>query len=177
MRTAQISIEYLIIIGVIVLLVVVPSAIFLSSFTQNTLHRTVTEEKAAEFGEGLTAAAEQVYYLGLYSKRNVVLPVPDTIQKLSVLDITTSEKTYYYIVVAFLDDGESTVRYYQSRAPLLIQDPKPSYSGGAAKECAVETCMTQEFPSTVAKPGDKRFILESVLDEGRVVVQITPVIA
>ena len=177
MRKAQISIEYLIIIGVVVFLIVLPSAIFLSTFAQTTIYGAVTSEQADQVGRGLTQAAQQVFYLGLFAQKKVSLPMPNNVEEIVMFTITVNSNDFHYLVIRIDDGVIPQTFYYQSRAP-LIADPNlyasstlPSYIA----ECAGVACNNVfVFRQPVTFPGLKQFSLETVRRDGRIAVLVTP---
>ena len=183
MRKGQISIEYLIIIGVVVFLIVLPSAIFLSSFAQSTIYGAVTSEQAQQLGEGLTVSAKQVYYLGLYAQKKVSLPMPDNVQHLMLLRITRNGQDHHYVVVR-IDDGSragASNYFFQSSAPLISDTNLEGVTYSATgpdfvSECATYSCSYFAFEPPITNTGQKQFLLETRNINQQIQVNILPVI-
>ncbi len=176
MRKAQISIEYLIIIGVVVFLIVLPSAIFLSTFAQTTIYGAVTSEQADQVGRGLTQAAQQVFYLGLFAQKKVSLPMPNNVEEIVMFTITVNSNDFHYLVIRIDDGVIPQTFYYQSRAPLIAPSIyEDTVAPAYIAECAGVACNNVfVFRQPVTFPGLKQFSLETVRRDGRIAVLVTP---
>jgi uncharacterized protein (UPF0333 family) len=176
MDSGQISVEYLIILGAVILLVVIPAGIFLTNFALSSMYDTVSEEKANELGKGLTDVAKQVYYLGLYSKKQVTLPVPENVERFYLLNITDENENHYVVI-----ETRERQYYFPSTAP-ITSDTDDNLVTTAdhtshVDECNTATCSFIAFTGEATLPGRKRFQAETVLQNDRIVVELKPVIS
>lgn len=154
-RQGQISIEYLIIIGVVLLLIVIPSAIFLTSFTQSTVTRTVNQDQIDRLGEGLVDSAEHVYYLGVYSERQTTLPISQSVSSIRTIQITEDGQNYYYIqIITNRGTDNQLAHYYQTSAPTRTnqQLTNPAITPSACEE----NCIFYEIVDEPGR-GERRF--------------------
>ena len=189
-KQAQISMEYLILTGFILLIIIVPSAIFLFSFANKSVYGTVSTQKANDLGNGLVENAKQMYYLGLYSKKIVTYDVPDNVKRFFILEFnqTGTGRMYYYIGVIINDGKEESKYFIPSDVPLmsvpLASDPNSMYvdnsdSSAYIVECASSSCNFYNFKDPVIHPGKKKFKLETKYDNtgsNEVKVNIIPII-
>ncbi len=176
MNHGQISIEYLIILGTVLLLVIIPAGAFLTDFALDSIYGSVDTQRANELGQGLIDIAQQVYYLGLYSKKQVTLSVPKNVERMYLLNVSKSQD-HHYIVIKINDS--STQRYtYPSKAPLTA-DPSSTYVNKVdyssdVDACSSNPCSFLAFTEPVTRPG--RFQLETVLKGNDIIVNVAPVI-
>jgi uncharacterized protein (UPF0333 family) len=189
-RKAQISIEYLILTGFILLIIIVPSVIFLYSFANKSVFGTVSTQKINDLGNGLVDNAKQMYYLGLYSKKVVSYDVPENVERFFILEINqsgTGEK-YYYIGIIINNGKEVSKHFFLSDVPLmsspLSSDPNVAYvdnldSSSYINECTPWICTFYNFKNPVTHQGKKKFKLETMYDStsgNEVKVNIIPLI-
>ncbi len=83
-RRAQISIEYLMIIGFV--LVVLGALIVVYFNHQTSQSRQVSAEQADSLARDIVDAAEEVYYLGEPSKRTIRIFMPQGVDSVSISD-------------------------------------------------------------------------------------------
>ena len=190
-RKAQISLEYMILTGFILLVIIVPSAIFLFSFANKSVYGAVSTQEANGMGNGLVNNAKQMYFLGLYSKKTVSYDVPDNVKKFFILEMTQAGtgKKYYYIGI-IIDNGKDESKFFfPSEVPLmsapLASDPNTLYvdtitdNSAYINECTPDICRFYNFIGSVTKPGKKQFKLETKYDSAsgnEVKVNIIPLI-
>jgi uncharacterized protein (UPF0333 family) len=184
---SQISIEYLILTGFILLVIVVPAAIFLSSLANQSVYGTLNTQRAMDLGSGLVDNAKQIYYLGLYSKKVVDYTVPQNVKKMFILDLNDGSKDYYYIGIIIDNGKEVSKNYFPSTIPLMSDaNLAPDYVEEGDKnillpyiidECEVPTtsCYFYNFKGPVIHEGKKSFKLETQYDANEVKVSITPI--
>ena len=139
-RRAQLSIEYLIVLGVVLLLIVVPAAVFLTSFTQESVGERVSQDQLDRLGEGITTSAEHVYYLGLYSQRTTTLPIPRGIQEAHIIHVEQSNRDVYYLRLTRTRNEAQEIRYYQTRAPIY---PAGNYTGIQGNPFGINACVSE----------------------------------
>jgi hypothetical protein len=198
MRTkAQISIEYLILTGFILLIIVVPAAIFLSSMANKTVYGSLNTQRATDLGNGIVDNAKQMYYLGLYSKKIVDYYVPENVKKLFIVDLmetlpSGAVKEYYYFGIIVYDSKEMSRNFFPSTIPLM-SDITSSYvefidstSGSAytdissyVPECSSPSmsCSFYSFIAPVTREGKKSFKIETRYDGNEVKASIIPLIS
>jgi hypothetical protein len=178
--SGQVSIEYLILIGVVMILVVVPASLFLTSISRSTVQETLGTEKVSELGDGLTLAAKQLYYLGLYAKRKVVLPVPENVERFYLLKINDGTKDYHYIVIRVNDGSKAQQFFFESVAPLTSDTSAPNVKvddfSADIPECSSASCSFISFTGNALRTGKKQFRLETVQQAGEVMVEIVPMV-
>ena len=166
-RRAQISIEYLVVIGVVLLLIIIPAAVFLTSFAQGTVGDRVTQDQINRLGEGLVQASEQVYYLGVFSQRQTTLPTPRNLQVAHAVAITQDDKEFYYFVLQTTQQGELVNHVYQTRAPIQTQQEASSH---LLAQCETLDCTSYELLTTGG--GQRTFDLRNIREDGQLVVEI-----
>lgn len=189
-KQAQISMEYLILTGFILLVIIVPSVFLLYSFANKSVYGAVSTQKASELGDGLVENAKQMYYLGLYSKKIVTYDVPDNVERFFILEFTQPEtgKKYYYISIIINDGKEVSKNFFPSDIPImstpLPSDPNSEYvdnmdSSLYIDECTPSNCMFYNFKDPVTHQGKKKFKLETKYDitsGNEIKVNIIPII-
>jgi hypothetical protein len=182
---AQISIEYLILMGFVLLLIIVPVILLLSSSGTTGVARSVTNAQAVEIGGNLVNDAKQVYYLGLYSKKQVSYQIPTGLEKMFVVDIasTTDSSHHYYFGLVFPGKGSQNRYMFESDVPLHASDEANHHidsadNPGVIPECdsGQYSCSFYNFRSPITKSGIKSFKLETTMINSEVVVDISPII-
>jgi uncharacterized protein (UPF0333 family) len=181
---SQISIEYLILTGFILLVIIVPAAIFLSSLANKSVYGTLNTQRAMDLGNGLVDNAKQIYYLGLYSKKIVDYTVPQNVKKMFILDLNDGSKDYYYIGIIIDNGKEVSKNYFPSTIPLMSDASNyPDYvdttdSSAYVDECLVSgtTCSFYNFKGAVIHEGKKSFKIETGYDADVVKASIIPLI-
>lgn len=176
----QISIEYLILTGFILLVIVVPAIIFLYTVANKSVYGTVNTQKINDLGNGLISNAKQMYYLGLYSKKIVEYEVPVNVEKMFILELYDGSKIHYYFGIIIFDEKERHKHYFPSDVPLM-SDTTSLYvddtdSSSYVAECASATCKFYNFIGPALRAGNKRFKIETTLDVDDVKVSIIPLI-
>lgn len=165
---SQLSIEYMILTGFVLLVIIVPSIIFLFSMTNQGVYGTVNVQKANDLGNGLVNNAKQVYYLGIYSKKVVEYEVPQNVENIFILELVKNEKTHYYVGIIISDKKEVLRMMYPSSVPitatptsgLIEKDESPKVHVPECQEPGV-SCTFYNFKGFVLKPGKKEFKLET----------------
>ncbi len=84
----QISFEYLVIVG-LALLVIVPALLFFLTFTRGG-DDSVTHARVAEIGSEMTALSSEVFSLGKSSWLTLDTLIPETVENVSVIRNTGS---------------------------------------------------------------------------------------
>jgi uncharacterized protein (UPF0333 family) len=189
-RKAQISLEYMILTGFILLVIIVPSAIFLFSFANKSVYGTVSTQEANDIGNGLVDNAKQMYYLGLYSKKTVSYDIPDNVKEFFILELTQpgTGKKYYYIGIIIDNGKDESKHFFPSDVPLMSaplasdSDYMNAFNADNSvyiNECTPDICKFYNFVGPAAKPGKKQFKLETKYDStsgNEVKVNIMPLI-
>ena len=184
---SQISIEYMILTGFILAVIIIPSVFFLYSFANRGVHGTVQRQKTMDLGNGLVENAKQMYYLGLYSKKNVQYDVPLNVRNMFIVEIDEDDDgvdLYYYFGI-FTHDGKVLVKsYFQSDVPLMSDDDNDyiAYDDNDHPELIFECgemttdCSYYFFIDPIIREGKKTFKLETVMEGTNVKVAIVPIV-
>ncbi|KYK24397.1 hypothetical protein AYK26_06885 [Euryarchaeota archaeon SM23-78] len=169
-KKAQISIEYLILTGFILLVVIVPAIIFLTSLANKSVYGSVNTQRANSLGEGLVNNAKQMYYLGLYSKKIVEYDMPQNVKSMFMVKLDDGVEVYYYISI-IIDDGKETQKHFFASDVPLMSDPSSDYvsssfgtSSPYIPECSTAVCDFYYFTDSAIRPGKKKFKIETILD-------------
>jgi uncharacterized protein (UPF0333 family) len=169
---SQISVEYLILTGFLLLAIIIPAVIFLYSLANQSVYGTVNAQKAVDIGNGFVTNAKQLYYLGLYSKRIVEYDVPQSVWKVFVVEINEGDKLHYYVGIILNDTKQGSKFFFQSNVPLIAEAP-PGHpdlvntqdNSEAIPECrSPNSCNFYNFAGSVIKPGRKEFKIETKID-------------
>lgn len=178
---SQLSIEYMILTGFVLLIIIVPSVVLLYSMTNQGVYGTINTQKANDLGNGLVNNAKQVYYLGIYSKKIVEYEIPQNVKKIFIMEINKDSKNYSYIGIIMSDKKENRSLFFPSSVPIIADHNElvdTADSSAYVPECSPpNTCKFYNFRGYVLKPGKKEFKLETkyvpMTSEARVF--ITPV--
>jgi hypothetical protein len=125
MKKTQISIEYIILTGFILLVLIVPTVIYLQRYAGGGIFDSVNQKKANELGHGIVKTAQDMYYLGIYSKKIVSYDVPRNVQLMFIMNMTMQPNpaqpptTVYYLAM-YMQGEKDTVKkfYFQSDVPI-----------------------------------------------------------
>jgi hypothetical protein len=185
MLKAQISVEYMILTGFILMVVIIPSTYLVFSLANEGVYGTMNNQRSIDLGKGLIESAKQMYYLGLYSKKTADYDVPNNVNRMFILQLKTATDQYYYYFGIIFDDGNKvTEQMFLSDVPILSElgayvdnDDSNLY----ITECeppSIYVCTYYNFKQPVINSGRKTFKIEtkynSDLDQS--VVNIIPVI-
>jgi len=164
----QVSIEYLILTGFVLLMLVVPAVFFLSSLANKGVYGTVNTQKIVDLGNGLVDSAKQMYYLGLYSKKIVEYEVPQNVERIFLLEIDKSGTKYYYVGIIINDGKEQSKYFFPTSVPLMsnissyvAHNPSGVDISSYVNECSSNLCDFYSFNSSAIKPGKKRYKIET----------------
>ncbi len=172
-KRSQISIEYLLLTGVIVLVIIVPSAYFLFNTANNNVIGTLNNQKAVDLGNNIVQTAKQIYYLGLFSKNIVEIEVPKNLEEMFVMKIDDSIAESYYFGILVNDTKQLKKYFFQSDVPIvsdasldyinLREDINISY----VPECSNTgvSCDFYFFKDWVLKPGKKNIKIETKIGD------------
>lgn len=189
-KKGQISLEYLIITGFVVLAILVPTFLILFSSTNKSVYGTVNTQKAIDLGKGVINDAKQMYYLGLYSKKVVEYEVPQNVKHMFILElehedpVTNDITIYYYFGLIMLETDGDKLYTFQSDIPLTSDDSNNYVvigpNGAVVNECSnpENDCEFYSFIEYAKMPGLKRFKVETIYDSNDVMVksELIPVI-
>jgi len=137
MNKAQASMEYLLVAGLI-MLVILPSIYIFYSYSHRS-NEEIRQTQLNEIGRGIVDAAERVYYLGGPSKTTLDATMPDSIKR---MEIWCNQE-----LVFFLADG-SEVSF---KSIVNITTEIPNYDG---RRC-------YDFTEEDYSPGLKKIIIEA----------------
>ena len=180
-KKAQISMEYLVIIGFVVIAILVPAFLILFSSTYKNVYGPVNSQKVLDLGNGLVNDAKQMYYLGIYSRKISQYEMPDNVDRMFILQINHNSTEYYYLGMIVNDRGVYKAQMYLSDIPLTSDlssgfvnhdDSLSNY----VKECKLlsYTCAFYNFTGTTTMPGMKKFLVETVSRDGSIKSSIVP---
>lgn len=171
---SQISIEYLILTGFIVLAIAISSALFLRTFFSSSAYDVLNTQKIHDLGDDLAKKAKQIYYLGLYSKQSGVYEVPKNVEKMFIVELTKGSDHFYYFAIHIMDKDLKKY-YFISDVPLMSQDAFVDTTI-MIPECSVPgtSCKFYSFKGNLILEGKRVFKLETRLDGNQAKVSITP---
>lgn len=182
---AQISVEYMILTGFILLVIIIPSSYLVFSLANEGIYGTINNQQVIDLGKGLIESAKQMYYLGLYSKKTVDYEVPNYVNKMFILKLENiaTNKNYYYFGIIFDDGKKVRKQIFLSDIPILseygvlIDD---SNSDSYINECTTGEyeCVYYNFLKPITNPGHKKFKIETKYNNvlQQTVVYIVPII-
>jgi hypothetical protein len=185
---AQISVEYIILTGFILLVIIIPSSYLVFKLASDSVYNTMNNQKEIDLGKGLVESAKQMYYLGLYSKKTVDYEVPNNVDKMFILNLedNTNGKYYYYFGIIINNNKKATKQLFLSDVPILSDDGNDyvrkedelSDITDFIIECATidYKCTFYTFLTPVINPGRKMFKIETKYDNEKTVVEIIPMI-
>jgi hypothetical protein len=179
-RKCQISIEYLILTGFILLVIIIPSVYFLYTLTSESLGTQLKMQKVDELSNGLIENARYIYYLGLYSKKVVDYEMPSNVENMFIAELVKGPDKFYYIGIFIADEnGNLKKNYFLSEVPIkseIIPDLVDDISiANLIPECESATCSFYNFKDGFIERGNREFKLETVLDGNDIKVSITPI--
>lgn len=172
---AQISIEYMILTGFIVLAIIVPTVLFLFSVTNTSVEGKIGSQKVNELGNGLVNDAKSMYYLGLYSNKISEYEIPANTKNISIVRIEETTPAgpvlYYYLAILIDDTTTKKVYYFQSDVP-ITSDSDLSYVNNDNEPDLISECQDSDkdctyynFLQNVLYPGVKKFKIETIYDK------------
>ena len=180
---AQISIEYLIIVGFVLAAILIPAFLLLFSSTYKNVYGPVNVQKINDLGNGLTNDAKQMYYLGIYSKKIVKYEMPENVADMFILNMTNSSANYYYVGIIINDSTSSKMYTFISSVPLTsdINNNNVIHDQNLSRfvlECirpgSGYTCNFYSFIGPTIMPGMKTFAVETISDGNNVRSSIVP---
>jgi hypothetical protein len=189
MKKAQMSMEYLLLTGFILLAIIVPSMIFMHSFFGQSVYGTLNSQRINDLGRGLTKSAKEIYFLGLYSKQVVEYEIPDNLEKMFILDFNESNEHIYYIVI-FSQDRKGTNKFYFLSDVPLTSDDSSNYVEHIESDVPVDfrdeidecignkKCSFYNFIDNAIFPGKKSYRIETIYSQNKneISVSIIPII-
>lgn len=183
-KKGQISLEYIIITGFVVLAILVPSFLILFSSTNKNVQGTVNTQKVLDLGKGIINDVKQMYYLGLYSKKIVNYEIPQNVEEMFIVEIydAITDSKYYYFGLVIKEKGGDKLYTFQSDIPIMSQEINDqvlkSSGNGAIKECQEpnNVCEYYNFIGFAKSPGLKKFKVETVYDSDMAKSKIIPVL-
>ena len=186
-KRSQVSIEYVILVGFILVTILVPSVLIAQSMAGGEIYGGVNSKRTNDLGDGLLKTAKQLYFFGLYSKQAVSFEVPDNVEEFFLLEMDNETHKYYYIGIFIRDTGQAKKFFFQSDVPLyseenagsgvIIEDYYDLHTINIP-ECEGDElmCTYYRFTGSAIKTGMKNFKLETKLEDGAVKVSIMPVL-
>ncbi len=172
-RSGQVSIEYLILTGFIVVVIILPAIFLLFSTYRSNVTGAINQQKVSALGNGMVNDAEQMYYLGLYSKKTATYQMPEAITNMYLAELTANGKTHDYLAI-IVRSGKGTERFlFESKIPLTatgdyVQVPTETEAPKDISECdsIPPPCSFLVFDKLAITPGAKQFVTETILQEG-----------
>jgi hypothetical protein len=181
---AQISLEYIIITGFILVVVIIPTFLLLFSTTNNSIYNTINIQKVEDLSLGILNDAKQMYYLGLYSNKVVDYEMPRNVDYLYILKLEKPDGSKeYYLGITITNGVDSHTFNFLSDVPLTSRESVLVEEDNSL-EVLVPVCMSPgyscEFYSFIDNsiaPGKKKFKVETLYDsdEQMVVSRIYPI--
>lgn len=171
-RSGQVSIEYLILTGFIVVVIILPAIFLLFSTYRGSVTGSINQQKVSELGNGLVNDAEQMYYLGLYSKKTSTYQMPEGVTNMYVAELTDSDgKRHDYLAIIVLSGKGSQRFLFEPKVPLTatgdyVQIPAETEAPTDISECGSMTCSFLVFDKLAITPGAKQFVTETIIQEG-----------
>ncbi|MBD3204278.1 hypothetical protein GF327_08345 [Candidatus Woesearchaeota archaeon] len=186
MKKSQMSLEYLLLTGFILIALIIPSMFLLHTFIGKNVYGSLNTRIANDLGASLTESAKELYFLGLYSKQKVEVEVPENTKKFFILDLNKSNSHVYYIILKtfnnksfhFLSDIPLTSK--DSAEVKIIKQTDPSYAEFTKEvpECKKSTinCLFYSFEGNILFQGKKTFKLETIYSQenNEIKVSIVP---
>ena len=136
MNKAQASMEYLLVAGLIIL-VILPSIYIFYSYSHRS-NVEISQSQVNNVGRKIVDAAEEVYYLGGPSKTTLDLTMPEGVKKMEIWGKRE--------LVFFMDDGSEFA--FKSRVKIQTNEP------------CTDRCY-YNFPSTFYSSGLKKITVEA----------------
>ena len=177
MSKSQISIEYLILVGFVLGVVIIPAMYFLRGLAGESVYETVNAKKVNDAGNELVKNAKEMYYLGLYSKQIVEHNMPKNLERMFIVELDDGTETYYYLVF-HLDTNKY---FFQSDIPLMAEVSMPGVdlitdiliTETLIPECAAAACKIYDY--NVLLEGKRKFLIETRLDSGVAKASVSPI--
>lgn len=120
MKKAQISVEYVLVIGFIIVALTI--AVSLAFFYSSSAKYQIRLNQIDKVGKKIAETADSVYYLGYPSKATIDLIMPEQVEEILILNDNNSGR--HYIRFKFKGiSGESYATYYVKAK--LISDSQP----------------------------------------------------
>jgi hypothetical protein len=180
-KRGQISIEYLILTGLVVFTLIVPSIIVIQNLIGGDIYQNLNNKKINDFGTDITDNAKQLYYLGLYSKQKLETELPDNIVDLYILNLTDPDGSHFYVGMNVRESNSITHYYFKSDVPLIADSTSDvDYFDSAhppivLPECSSSHCGFYVFSDKIKKPGGRTFELETRLLGDSAVVSVVKI--
>ena len=137
MNKAQASMEYLLVVG-LVILVILPSIYIFYSYSHRS-NQEIAQSQVNRFGTQIIDAAEEVYYLGGPSKTTLDLTMPEGVKRMEIWGNRE--------LVFFMDDGSEIA--FKSKVRIKTSEP-----------CTGDKCY-YNFEKTFYSPGLKKIVVEA----------------
>jgi hypothetical protein len=186
-RKGQISLEYMIITGFILVVIIIPTFLLLFTTTNKSVYSKINIQKIEDLGLGVLNDAKQMYYLGLYSNKVVEYNIPNNVVNMYILDLTRSSdggKEYYLGIV--VQNGRDTEQFnFLSDVPISSTlsnyvdiDSTLNSQVDACDAVTGNTCTFYSFKDNAISPGKRRFKIETLYDTDLniVISKIYPII-
>jgi hypothetical protein len=181
----QISLEYIIITGFVLVVLLVPAFILLFSTTTDDIYSKVNTQKINDLGNGLIDDARQMYYLGIYSHKVTSYQTPQGAEDIYLLKITNEDKIFYYIGIVL--DGKEGQKVYNFQSDIPIATDIDDYEdidtleemadiASYVNECNSVDCEALKFKKNYVTQGKKDIKTEIVLANEDAVARIYPIV-
>jgi len=122
----QISFEYLVIVG-LALLVIVPALLFFLTFTRGG-DDSVTHARVAEIGSEMIAVSSEVFALGRSSWLTLDTSIPESVENITIINNTNSPDE---LVITYRTKNGLSQGVFFSKVPLsnnsaILEDSSPA---------------------------------------------------
>lgn len=180
---SQISLEYMIITGFILVVIIIPTFLLLFSTTNKSIYNKINVQKVEDLSLGILNDAKQMYYLGLYSNKMVEYEMPRNVENIYILQLEKPDgKKEYYFGVTLTNGVDLNTFNFLSDVPLTSRESgmviRDQSLGNLVPVCASAgyDCEFYSFIGGSISPGKKRFKVETMYDTGlqMVITRIYP---
>jgi hypothetical protein len=186
-RKGQISLEYMIITGFILTVIIIPTFLLLFTTTNQSVYSKINVQKIEDLGLGVLNDAKQMYYLGLYSNKVVEYNIPNNVVNMYILNLTRGSdgEPEYYLGITIQNGRDieqfnflSDVPISSITSPYVSIDPSLNSQVSACDAATLNTCTFYSFKGNAISPGKRRFKIETIYDPDlkKVISKIYPVI-
>lgn len=149
MKKSQASLEYLMIVGAGILMII--GSLYVYNHYSLTAQEKLTENQVNQIANNLVDAAEEVYYLGHPSQKTIEFLMPLNVEKIVVLNNNE-------LVFCVKKDGSISEMAYPSRVSISLNLTAEDFSKGSKKYfilakkegCACITSPDSDCPACAA---------------------------
>ena len=159
-RRAQISVEYLMIFGM-TMLILVPTIILFKNFAFSSGDEVVSQ-RIKEVSLKIVDTAREVHYYGPPSKKILTFDLPPNILSMGIMTTVTGEHVLAFEVVS--SDGNYNL-YYDSEIPIYVEEPKACRTQASLHSDCGGTLLCDCLEEKEFSQGIRHFNVESTNDD------------